>query len=54
MILRETNKIVVPNGLLDYYVQITQELCTYDSNKIHLGNCSIITNRRITVRVKPN
>jgi len=49
-----TSDSLTPDGPGDYYVEVTKGPCTYDSNVIQLGTCTIITNRRITFRVRPN
>jgi len=53
-IVDETNNTINPTGLGNYYVKVTKGPCTYDSNIIHLGSCKIITNRRITYRIRDN
>ena len=51
-IVGATTNILTPSGPGDYYVEVTKGPCTYDSNILHLNTCNVITNRRITLRVK--
>ncbi len=47
-----TNNTYTPTIPGDYFVEVTKGACSYPSNIIHANICTIITNRRITHRVK--
>ena len=51
-IIGANSKTYIPIKPGDYYVEVTKGSCSYPSNIIHANICTIITNRRITYRVK--
>ncbi len=48
----ETSSIYLPTTIREYYLMTVRGPCEYQSNTMVVGPCQIITNRRITYRIK--